>query len=1137
MTVRYVLRRPAPAGARPPELDDDQQAVVDHDGGPVLVLAGPGTGKTTTLVESVVDRVQRRGLSPDQVLVLTFSRRAADELRARITARLGQTTAGAVAMTFHAFCYALVRRASLRDPDADTADGMGTDVRDGTSGGQLLLPFAGAAIRSGPEPLAWQPTTLVSASEQDVRLRDLLLGSAPAVSSHGDVSTSVAWPRALFPALRTRGLAAELQAVLARTRALGLDPDQLAAIGRRDEQPGWVAAAELFASYLEVFDAQGLLDYGELVHRARLLAADPETQASLRSQFRYVVVDEYQDTDPAQVGLLRALAGDGRDLLVVGDPDQSIYAFRGADVGGILRFPRDFPRSDGRPAEVRALQGTRRYGPVILAAARAVGHRLPVPAPGDAEEFARFRAPRSVDPPYGAGRVEVRLFTSPAAEAEQVAELLRRAHLEDGVAWHDMAVLVRSGRQSIPRFRRTLTAAGVPLEVAGDEVPLRSEPAVQVLLQALRVIERLHRAGEPAAAGATDAFGADPPPLIRPDEAEALLVSPLGGLDPGGVRRLARRLRMADREEHVGVRLARPSARLLADALAEPGLLTSIDGPEAERARRLAALLASGAARLRGGATAESLLWHVWDGTGWPHRLRAAADSAAGGGATRAAHRDLDAVVAVFAQVAREEERRRGRGLVDVLAEIDQQQIPAGTQDERGVRGQGVRLLTAHRAKGLQWRLVVVAGVQDGAWPDLRRRGTLLQAERIDVEPGREPPPRSALLADERRLFYVAITRARERLVATAVASPSEGGDQPSPFLAELGVDPADGVEGRPSRPLSLTGLLGELRAMAEVTDDEDVRRAAAARIARLVGIVPAADPRRWWGVHPPTRSTVPVRPADEPLALSGSALDGLVTCPLRWFLAREARGATATSVAQGFGSLVHGLAEAVATGEVAADVETMVAHLDRVWDQLEFAVPWASVAERREAEEAIARFVSWHGTDRGRELLAAEHAFAVELTVGGEPVVLRGSMDRVERDHDGRIVVVDFKTGRSAPRGKDVEAHPQLGAYQVAVRAGAADELAGVAAVPGGAELVHLRQEVHGEVRVQHQRPPDEAATWVADDQLAHAVATVRGETFVAAPNRHCDRCEFRTSCPAQPEGAAIVSARTPDVSAEGPT
>ncbi|MBA2640110.1 MAG: hypothetical protein H0U77_08995, partial [Nocardioidaceae bacterium] len=74
-------------------------------------------------------------------------------------------------------------------------------------------------------------------------------------------------------------------------------------------------------------------------------------------------------------------------------------------------------------------------------------------------------------------------------------------------------------------------------------------------------------------------------------------------------------------------------------------------------------------------------------------------------------------------------------------------------------------------------------------------------------------------------------------------------------------------------------------------------------------------------------------------------------------------------------------------------------------------------------------------------------------------------------------------------------------------------------------------------EVRVQHQRPPDEAATWVADDQLAHAVATVRGETFVAAPNRHCDRCEFRTSCPAQPEGAAIVSARTPDVSAEGPT
>ncbi len=1118
VTVRYVLERPSRGPTGAPDLDTDQQAVVDHDGGPVLVLAGPGTGKTTTLVESVVDRVEHRGLRPDQVLVLTFSRKAADELRTRITARLGRTTRGAVAMTFHSFCYALVRRFSLGDPGP-------LDEVDEAAGDQLALPL-GLGGGAPAEPSTWRPPTLVSAPEQDVRIRELLLGSAPAVSVSRDVSTAIGWPRGLYPALRTRGMARELQAVLARARVLGLDPDELAAIGRRDGQPAWTAAAEFFADYLEVFDAQGLLDYGELVHRALLVARDPEHQAVLRDEFRYVVVDEYQDTDPAQVALLQALAGGGRDLLVVGDPDQSIYAFRGADVRGVLRFPHEFTRRDGRPAEVRALRSTRRFGPVILAAARGVGARLPVPAIADPEEFARFRDPSSVDPPYGDGDVQVRLFTSAAAEAEQVADLLRRAHLEQALPWSEMAVLVRSGRASIPRLRRALGAAGVPVEVAGDEVPLRSEPAVQVLLQALRVIDRLHRA-EPGTESDDDGiFGGDRPTLVRPDEAEALLVSPLGGLDPGAVRRLARRLRQRDRDDHADVRLPRPSAQLLAEALADPRLLATLPGAEAPRARRLGTLLADGAVLLGDGASAESVLWHVWDGTRWPARLREAAESSGWSASqSRSAHRDLDAVVALFDLAARAEERQRGLGLQAFLDEIDEQQIPADSLSERGVRGDGVRLLTAHRAKGLQWRLVVVAGVQDGAWPDLRRRGSLLQADRIDPAGVGSLPSRSALLADERRLFYVAVTRARERLVVTAVASPSEGGDQPSRFVHELGV-PVPAAEGRPRRPLSLRGLLGELREMAEATDDDDVRRAAADRIARLVGAVPAADPDRWWGVHRATQADVPVRPGDEPLALSGSAVDGLMACPLRWFLAREAGGKTASTVAQGFGSLVHGLAEAVVRGEVEADVDAMVAHLDEVWDQLDFAVPWASVAERREAEAAIARLVAWHNADRGREVLAVEHEFSVGLTVGGDEVVLRGYMDRIERDADGRVVVVDFKTGKGTPRDKDVAAHPQLGVYQLAVRAGAAVELAGPDAGPGGAELVHLRKDVRGTVKVQHQPPPTADEPWFADEQLGQAVRTVRDEEFVATPGRVCDYCEFRACCPAQPEGATIVSA-----------
>ncbi|MDF2967284.1 MAG: UvrD/REP helicase [Nocardioidaceae bacterium] len=1158
VSVRYVLQpravadTPGPGGAqaRVPVLDEDQQAVVDHDGGPQLVLAGPGTGKTTTLVESVVDRVERRGLRADQVLVLTFSRKAADELRTRITTRLGRTTSGAVAMTFHAFCYALVRRFSLTQ-SAQHPDPV--DEPEEGPGGQLVLPLG-----ADPEPLWWRPPTLVSAPEQDVRIRELLLGSAPTPSVTGDVSTAIDWPRGLYPALRTRGMARELQAVLARARALGLDPDQLAAIGRRDGQPAWVAAADFFATYLDVFDAQGLLDYGELVHRALLIARDPAQQQQLRSEFRYVVVDEFQDTDPAQVALLQALAGDGHDLLVVGDPDQSIYAFRGADVSGILRFPSDFRRRDGRPAEVRALQSTRRFGPAILAAARSVSGRLPVPALADPDEFARFRAPRSVEPAYGDGRVEVRLFASASAEAEQVADLLRRAHVEDHVPWAEMAVLVRSGRASIPRLRRALTTAGVPVEVAGDEVPLRSEPAVQVLLQALRVIGRLHRAAPGSTTDNDGFFGGAGPTLVRPDEAEALLVSPLGGLDPGAVRRLARRLRRHDRDEHADARLPRPSARLLAEALADPSMLLAVGGPEAERAGRLARLLADGARLLDAGGSAESVLWHVWEGSRWPERLREAAcppvasvlsavsAPTARSAAVRAGHRDLDAVVALFDLAARVEERQRGLGLQAFLDEIDEQQIPADTLAEQGVRGDGVRLLTAHRAKGLQWRLVVVAGVQDGSWPDLRRRGTLLHADRIDREesppdpgpgPGRGRPGVTALLADERRLFYVAVTRARERVVVTAVASPSEGGDQPSRFVHELGVAVPAVPEGRPRRPLSLPGLLGELRAMAEATDDAGVRREIALRISRLAVAGDAgvgARPDAWWGVRDVTRADTPVRPADQPLALSASAVDSVVGCPLRWFLTREAGGMRASTVAQGFGSLVHGLAEAVVRGEVTPDVDAMVAHLDRVWDQLDFAVPWASAAERLEAERAVARFVAWHTAERGREVLAAEHEFRVTLGVGDDEVTLRGSMDRLERDEQGRVVVVDFKTGKHPPREMDVPAHPQLGVYQIAVRSGAATELLGDEApdgdaAVGGAELVHLRSETRGRVKVQHQPPPADSAAWAGDEQLAGVVRTIRAESFPATPGLSCTYCDVRTSCPAQPEGASIVSSAGP--------
>src|SRR4028118_1941575 len=182
----YQLRRSAGPAAAPPRLDAFQQAVVDHRNGPLLVLAGPGTGKTTPVGEAVAARVERGELRPEQALVLTFSRRAAEELRTRITRRLGRTTAAPTATTFHSFCYALVRRFS--DPEA-YAD----------------------------------PVQLLSSPEQDVRLRELLAGSV--------AERLTEWPPSLRAALGTRGLAEQLRLLTDRARALGMDPEDLAALG------------------------------------------------------------------------------------------------------------------------------------------------------------------------------------------------------------------------------------------------------------------------------------------------------------------------------------------------------------------------------------------------------------------------------------------------------------------------------------------------------------------------------------------------------------------------------------------------------------------------------------------------------------------------------------------------------------------------------------------------------------------------------------------------------------------------------------------------------------------------------------------------------------------------------------------
>lgn len=1198
---------------------------------PWQVLGGPGTGKTALLVDLVTARITD-GADPASILVLTHTKQAAAALRDAITAQLGPGAGGIpgasrepMVRTLHSYAFSVLRRH--------------------------------ADLHGNPPP------RLLTGAEQDAVLREMLRGDLADI----EAGARGLWPPRLQPALALGGFAEQLRDLMLRATERGLGPEDLMALGREHDNDAWVAAGRFFQRYEEASMLRWsvgvaapeatapALDAAELVGAALdALAGDRNLLAAERDRTRYLLVDDAQHLDPQAATLVRAIGSGSASTVITGDPDQSVFTFRGAD----SRFLVDI---DTVPQRRIILRHNHRSGaPIRLATAR-IAARLPGSArhrvlpgqetqpatPADFEgaepdsansgempELFAHGGPDLEDQSgateVGESSVRVRVLSTAAKEAALIADHLRRAHLTDGIPWSSMTVIVRSVPLSLAPLRRALLAAGVPVRRPAVAEPLARRRGAAWMVLALRVL----LAGDPSRPGSRRAIDA----MFSPEDAMDLLAGPLGGADQIALRRLRRGVRrtVLDLERTGALAAADPYADaadqfllwgeapppppempepepnpiddewlppepdpedplrpepepdwdiaerlpddidiLDAETLPaappvdrgpprpepEPPAVPLIDQSSAEVLRDL--IVGIGEERLLDGLTEveaaplqrvlravrkaretqargqglEDVLWTLWTSSRLERRWFR--QSRRGGAAGMQADRDLDAAVELFDAAAAYVDRLPKASIEGFVEYLLHQQIP---QQGRPLtaEGEAVSLLSAHAAAGREWDVVAVAAVQEGIWPNPRARGTLLHTEDLvdlvaGVDPGATTSRAAPILAEERRLLLVACSRARRSLLVTAVESAA--GDQdlvPSRFLTELLGDDDTGEPGAlpvadPGRALVMHALVAELRGVVcDPTTAPDRRDRAAHQLARLADAgVPGTDPGDWYGTAELSSDRELWDDDDSPIGLSPSTVELLRTCPLRWALERHG-GTDGDNPHAVKGNLVHTLVQALAGEVPEAQVR---AALDQAWKTVDPATGWHSRQELRRTEAMLETFLAWVRTTRG-ELTQAGVEVPVDCVLPARAdderaVRIRGRIDRLERDAQGRFVIVDVKTGKTPVSAKAVADHAQLATYQVAAAHGALDEEEADSPVadPGGARLVYVAKphnKTGATERAQTALDAEGLETW--RDTIHDAAAATRGPGYLAVRNDGCRHCPVAGSCPVQDTGRQVT-------------
>ncbi|HEY6635591.1 MAG TPA: ATP-dependent DNA helicase [Acidimicrobiia bacterium] len=966
------------------DLDDWPDALADTDGRQ-LIVAGPGTGKTEFLVRRVGEIIQSGKAEPSQVVVVSFSRRATARLGAKIEEVVGASSVPVDVTTFHSLALRLVET---------------------VSGGERPLPL------TTPEQVALVRSTL---AEEDP----------------GD------WPVIYRPILDSQPFATEVADFLLRCSERLLTPDDLA--DRARERADWSGLPGLFRRYLDRLAALGRTDYGVLLERAVSLLRTPSGTA-LAEAMQYVLVDEYQDTSPAQAEMAELLAGPHGNLTVAGDPYQSIFSFRGAEVRNIAAF--------STRAETRrlVLGQSLRVPPQILDAA------LRVVAGGDLPGSAGPVAPAAHE-----GSTETYVFDQETAEAEWIAREVEHLVRVEGLAPSDIAVVVRSKRELISELSRALARRSLPHDPPDSR--LVDHPAVRAIQD---VVTLASKGGTLVSATPLDAEDAD-------RAMRRLVLGPLFGLTVGQERELLR-----DRRR-TGASWADIIARRLPDAT---GLFGLLEDP----------------AWATHGGVAEGF-WTVWSG--------------------------LDGIPGVVADPSREEWRRAWTALAQMLGRqterdatvtlarffemVDEDDFEATPLISHRLTTDRVTLTTLHQAKGLEFEVVFIANAVEGVFPDLRRSRRMLRPELLSPERTTDTGAQHLFqVQEEMRLAYTAMTRARRRVVWTATdAGVDQGERRPSRFLMAAAGDTAPASPGDVERPpLTLAEAESALRRDLLDGSQPTPRRLAAARVL-------GRPDQGWWD---PAMFAGAVKPGpDRPVMpqefrLSPSQATAYDSCPRQYVMERRLRLGDSSSIYTHLGELCHTILE-IAEGEIIgsgarhASLDRVLEIVDDVWEDADFGSPDLDSAWKAKAVEMLVKlYEKWPGKG---EPIALE--LSIESTIEGVKWV--GRVDRVERSPEG-LRVVDYKTSSSAMTQEDAAESVQLGFYALAVGTAHGEVVASEMWYPrAGTQKVSTRAvDLHKLDRVT--------------TKMSEITRAISEEVFEPKVSDRCNRCRFRRSCPAWPEG-----------------